>query len=364
MDGVDAALASFEGDKIEVIAQRTKSYPAHIGAILRELIQPGAEITMDQLGRLHIELGQLFAGAVIELLDAVGCKRADVAAIGSHGQTIRHSPDTDPAYSLQLGDPATIATRCGITTVADFRSLDIAAGGQGAPLVPAFHAVYCREPQSNTVVINIGGIANITFLGCEAGDNIIGFDTGPGNCLLDEWNARHHQGPFDDRGSWAATGQVVSKLLDTLLNDRYIKSAYPKSTGREYFNLQWLNDVLARENLADAKPQDVQATLAEFTATSIVTGIQQCGHRVAQQYVCGGGAHNDFLMRRLTRLQPDSRVQTTAAVGIDPDAVEALAFAWLARQRMASEPVRLATTAKPVSRILGAIYAPTHRSDC
>jgi anhydro-N-acetylmuramic acid kinase len=270
---------------------------------------------------------------------------------------LRHSPDSDPPYSIQIGDPATIAAHCSITTVADFRALDIAAGGQGAPLVPPFHEAYFRDKKENTVVINIGGIANITVLPAQPSNAMQGFDTGPGNCLLDEWIRQRRNEPYDDGGRWAGSGHVSKKLLDALIADEYVQRQPVKSTGREYFNLAFLTDVLSNTGLSGLAPEDVQATLASYTVASITHGIQQTGVSPDRVLVCGGGAKNEIVMQGLRKALPRSNVQSTKALNIDPDLIEALAFAWLAKQRLEMKPVRL-TTGSDRPRILGAVYEP------
>jgi anhydro-N-acetylmuramic acid kinase len=359
MDGVDAALVGFDGNKINVVGTLTTAYPKSLHTQLTGAVQPDARLSLHEFAELDITVGRCFANAALALLKETGTSPSDVLAIGSHGQTLRHSPDTDPPYSIQIGDPATIATRCSITTVADFRALDLAAGGQGAPLVPAFHDAYFRHPTENTVVINIGGIANITVLPSDPDAAIQGFDTGPGNCLLDEWIWRERRLPYDDRGDWAASGQVSKALLAALMADEYIQRPPVKSTGREYFNLAFLIKVLAALGSPDMAAKDVQASLVEYTVASITHGIEQTRVTPDRILVCGGGARNATLMQRLRDSLPRSELYSTAALNIDPDVIEALAFAWLAKQRLEMQAVRLTTGRGERKRILGAVYQPS-----
>ena len=359
MDGVDAAMVSLDQNKIDVVGALTTAYPESLHRALTRAIHPENCLTLHEFASLNINVGRCFARAANELLEKTNISRDDVIAIGSHGQTLRHSPDTNPPYSVQIGDPATIATRCSITTVADFRSMDLAAGGQGAPLVPAFHEAYFRHRQESTVVINIGGIANITGLPAAPSNAIDGFDTGPGNCLLDEWILQKLNQYYDGDGRWAASGHVSKLLLDELMADDYIRQPPPKSTGREYFNLAFIHNAISKLGLTELTPVDVQATLAEFSAISIVRGIEQSCASPQRVIVCGGGVKNSVLIGRLRELLPDAKVQSTATLNVDPDAIEATAFAWLAMQRLASEPVRVTTTSQSkLARVLGAIYQP------
>ncbi len=361
MDGVDAALVSFDGEDgpCRILHSITAKYPTELRTELARAILPGARFSLHEFASLNISVGRWFAHTVSRLLDESEYSGNDVVAIGSHGQTLRHSPDTDPAYSVQIGDPATIATRCSIMTVADFRSLDIAAGGQGAPLVPAFHEACFRDDVALTIVINIGGIANITVLPPKDRGEIVGFDTGPGNCLLDGWIWQERQIPFDDGGQWAASGKVLNGLLTTLMTDDYIHRSPPKSTGREYFNLEFLERVITDFGKNDLNPEDVQATLLEYTAASITSALEQSDLHPDRVLICGGGANNETLMGRLRALQPEAEIVSTAAYGLDPNAVEAAAFAWLARQRIKGTSVSVTTGNGALARILGAVYLPT-----
>jgi len=358
-DGIDAALVSFETNKVIARYSLSYGYPDELRRQLLNAIKPGACLTLDEYGQLNVSVGACFASAAAELIKVSDVGPGEVTAIGSHGQTLRHSPDSTPAYTIQIGDPATIATTCGITTVADFRSLDVAAGGQGAPLVPPFHAAYFRDDARDTVVLNIGGIANISVLPADSGVSVTGIDTGPGNCLLDEWICAKQGKAYDDGGRWAASGTVSVDLLAALMADEYIKRPGIKSTGREYFNLAFVRQVIHSVGMDDLAPVDVQATLAAFTVASVTDAISQAGAAPDRILVCGGGAKNETLMRALRAALPRAVIETTAAYNIDPDMVEASAFAWLAKQRIELRAVQLTTNDNARPRLLGAVYEPT-----
>ena len=330
MDGVDAALVSLEDERIRTVHALTFDYPPPVRNRLVAAIRPDATMSLHELCSLDVAVGECFAEAVDRLLAECGISADAVDAIGSHGQTLRHSPDTSPPYTLQIGNAATIAVRSGIATVADFRSLDVAAGGQGAPLVPPFHEACFRTPGVTTAIINIGGIANITLLPADPERDLQGFDTGPGNCLLDDWIAARRGERFDRGGQWAASGRIIPGLLATLMSDAYIARSPVKSTGREYFNLPWLDTVIAGESLQAAPPEDVQATLAAFTVASIANGILQTASDPERILVCGGGVNNPVLLEGLSDAFPDADVTSTSALNVDPEMVEAAAFAWLA----------------------------------
>ena len=363
MDGVDAAIVSFPGDdaarRCEIVAATCHPYT---GALARELegavTEPGA-CTIDRFGRLDVEIGEAFAAAALSLLDSAGIEPGAIAAIGSHGQTLRHAPAADPPFTLQAGDPNVIAARTGVTTVADFRRRDVALGGEGAPLAPAFHGWLYGGTGSPVAVVNIGGIGNLTVVN---DDVALGFDTGPGNTLMDQWVRRHLGEPFDRNGGFARRGQVALPLLEACLDDPYFEAPPPKSTGREYFNARWLDRRVEalRERPA---PADVQATLAELTAVTIARAIHAHAPGCGRVMVCGGGSHNTFLMERLGELCAPAIVGSTAAAGLDPDWVEAAAFAWLARETLAGRPGnRPQVTGARTPAVLGGIY-PAGRPD-
>ena len=350
LDGVDAVLAEIgPSGQARILRTHYLAYPDSLRARLLAL-------HVAQADEIHLaacaanDLARLYADAVGGVLG--GGAPSSVRAIGCHGQTLRHRPAE--GYTLQIGNAALLAELTGITIVADFRSRDIAAGGQGAPLVPAFHAEVLGHPASHRVIANIGGIANVTDL--PVAGPVRGWDTGPGNMLLDAWIKRHRGVHYDRDGAWAASGHVHPGLLDALANHPYLSLPPPKSAGREQFNLDWVDAMLARVGGA-VEPADVQATLLELTAASLADAVRrECGG-VQGVYVCGGGAHNAALMRLLTVLLPGVEVATTAELGVDPDWVEALAFAWLARQTLHHLPGNLpAVTGARGPRILGAIY--------
>ena len=311
---------------------------------------------VERMGELDMALGELFAAAANAVIKKSGLAPKDIRAIGSHGQTIRHRPRAAHPFTLQIGNPSVIAERTGITTVADFRARDIAAGGQGAPLVPAFHRHVFHSPQRHRVIVNIGGIANITCLPADAAQPVTGFDTGPGNTLLDQW-IRHRQGrSHDDNGQWAAAGRASNELLEQLLADPYFAAPPPKSTGREHFNLEWLQGHLKRL-AAPPADADVQATLMQLTAGTIAGAIRRFLPETQEAYVCGGGAHNRALMAALTGNLSGIKVATTEALGLPPDWVEAAAFAWLAHQALQGQPGNVpSVTGAKRAVILGGIY--------
>jgi anhydro-N-acetylmuramic acid kinase len=354
LDGIDAVLVDLATTP-RLIAANTYPFPPALRKELLALCQP-ADDEIERLGRADRWLGLESGNAINQLLASASVKPDSVRAVGSHGQTIRHrppksiSPDNYP-FTLQIGDPASIVESTGITTVADFRRRDIAAGGQGAPLVPAFHRAVFGS-QRPRAIVNIGGIANIS--GLAAGGQVIGFDTGPGNTLLDSWIHRHHHHTFDRDGSWAARGKVIPALLQKLLGDSYFALPAPKSTGREYFHLDWLDHQLTA---SVAAPEDVQATLLELTAQTIAAGIASLPFTVNEVFVCGGGAYNKALMTRLEALLHPRLLGSTAQLGIAPEWVEATAFAWLAQQTLHNKPGNEpSATGANGYRVLGAIY--------
>ena len=354
MDGIDAALVRFGEGSVEELTTHEQAYPDEIRAKLRAAIAGPALRRVADVADLHRDVGHCFRDAANALLNRTGLEPSEVAAIGSHGQTIRHEPNALEPFSLQIGDADVIATGTGISTVADFRSADIAAGGQGAPLAPAFHEWLLREAGDLRTVVNIGGIANVTVL--PAGDEATtGFDTGPGNTLLDAWCRRHRGQTFDDSGAWPARGRVDLSLLRRLLVDPYFGAPPPKSTGVEYFNLGWLD----ANGAGSAEPVDVQATLAALTAKTVGDAIRQAAAENCTVFVCGGGVHNGHLMRLLAEELPDCRVQSTASAGLDPDWVEAVAFAWLAKRRLEGRTGSLASvTGASGDSVLGVIHEP------
>jgi anhydro-N-acetylmuramic acid kinase len=347
LDGVDAVLLRFSDGAQRIIGESFTPFDDSLRAKLLALHQPRSD-EIHEAAVVGNELARIYARSVSDLLKKNRISPASVQAIGCHGQTIRHCPDA--GYTIQLGNGALLAELTRNIVVCDFRSRDIAAGGEGAPLVPAYHQAMFGHPAIHRVIVNIGGIANLTDLG---GSTVQGFDTGPGNMLMDAWIQRHLGKPFDRNGEWAQGGSVIPGLLQTLLAHEFFRRQPPKSTGRELFNLAWLDAQLSGMENA----RDVQATLLELTASSIALAIQACCGGVKEVYICGGGASNGKLMSRLAGVLPKAPIATTAKLGIDPDWVEACAFAWLAREALALQPGNLpSVTGATGPRILGAIY--------
>jgi anhydro-N-acetylmuramic acid kinase len=339
------------GSPIQIIGALTLPYPPDLRERILALATSRAAIDLDDYGALDVAIGECFAEAALSLLRKSGMHTSDVVAIGSHGQTIRHRPAGAHPFTLQIGDPTVIAERTGITTIADFRRADVAAGGQGAPLLPALHAALFAG-EDTRIVLNLGGIANVTVL--PQGRDVIGFDTGPANCLLDAWAQRHRGSPRDEGGAWARSGRIDRSLLDRWLADPYFAAAPPKSTGREAFNLDWLDARLE----ARIAPADVQATLIALTAETIAGAIRTVAPDAREVFACGGGVHNRALMAAIGECIAPARLASTAALGLDPDYVEAAGFAWLARARLANAPGNIpAVTGARGPRVLGAIHA-------
>jgi anhydro-N-acetylmuramic acid kinase len=358
-DGIDAALVRFEHDAPQLLHALTHPWPDTLRAQILRVAQDETRLDLDGYGRLDVAIGSTFASAVGELLKQSGTSAGAVRAIGSHGQTIRHRPTGEHPFTLQIGDASVIAERSGIDVVADFRRADVAAGGQGAPLLPAVHAMLLASPGRTRVVLNLGGIANITVL--SANGHVAGFDTGPANGLLDAWCLRHRGEAFDRDGAFARSGRIDAALLATLLDDPYFQLPPPKSTGREHFHLGWLDERLASANLL---PPDVQATLLELTARSVADAIARHANDAVDVLLCGGGVHNGALVQRLGELLQPRELHSTADYGVDPDYLEATAFAWLARQRLLGLPGNLpAVTGARGPRVLGAVHAAPRLAD-
>lgn len=358
LDGVDGILAEFPADGSEHPIRTRGSAYLPFPAALREDLMALQAPAGNEIHREAIAANQLarhYAECVVRLLAQHDIAPDSVCAIGAHGQTVRHRPEL--GYTRQINNPALLAELTGINVVADFRSRDIAAGGQGAPLVPAFHQAIFGTPAETRVVANIGGISNISVLDHEM--EVTGFDTGPGNVLMDAWIARHLGQTYDADGAWAAGGNAIPALLQDLLEEAYLKLAPPKSTGRDLFHLAWLDQKLGK--FSGAAAQDVQATLAAFTAATLADAIASHAAGATAVYVCGGGAYNIHLMRQLQQALASrghhARVQSTDALGVSPNHVEALAFAWLAHRHMARKAGNLpAVTGAKGLRILGALY--------
>jgi len=354
IDAVDVVLAQIDEQEIKIVAAHTHTIPINIKQSIFDLCQPG-ENEIDRMGQLDHQLGSLFAEAANRLIEQSNINPKQIKAIGSHGQTIRHRPDSDHPFTLQIANPALICQLTNITTVADFRRADMAAGGQGAPLVPAFHDALFSHETKDRVILNIGGMANISILPADENIAVSGFDTGPGNVLLNAWIGEHKQQPYDENGTWSSSYTYDENLLGHLLSHPYFKKHPPKSTGRETFDLAWIKEVLNGLQ-GTIKPGKVQSTICELTARSIVDAIKNHAPNTNEILVCGGGAHNRDLVSRIEN-QTQITVKLTDDFGINADYVEAAAFAWFARQTLHMVPANLpsVTGAKhPV--ILGAIY--------
>ncbi len=356
VDAIDCALVDFASEQPQLLA----SYRAPYQQSLRNKILRLCENleTIDSMAQVNSELGLAFAQAVNELLQKERLRARQITAIGSHGQTIRHAPKATHPFTLQIADPSTIAEQTGITTIADFRAKDVAAGGQGAPFAPAFHREVFKSNYVDRVILNIGGIANVTLIPKDNNCPVSGFDTGPGNGLLDAWIMEKQNQAYDHSGAWAKTGSVDNTLLTKLLQEEYFQQCPPKSTGRELFNLHWLKTQLVGLQ-ANIRDNDVQATLVELSAQSIKNHIQHYCATASEVYVCGGGVHNDVLMQRIQELLGESKysVHRSNKLGIEADWVEAMAFAWLAKQTYEGKAVDLRSiTGAKHPCILGGIY--------
>ena len=351
-DGIDAALVRFDdAGACQLVAGRTFAWDPALRARLVALGQGGDAHSLDELGALDVRVAAAFADAALALVADAGLAPGAVRALGSHGQTVRHRPEAAHPFTWQLGDGNVIAERTGIATVADFRRRDVAAGGHGAPLVPAFHAALLHDPAEDRAVLNLGGIANYTLLPAQGA--VRGFDTGPANALLDAWCERHTGQSFDRDGAFAARGRIDGALLGRLLDEPWFAQPPPKSSGREQFQLRWLEERLTGRE----RPEDVQATLLELTAATVADALLAQQPRTRRVLACGGGVHNPRLLERIAARLPDATLESTAAHGLDPDFVEAMAFAWLARETLAGRPGNLpAVTGARGPRVLGVVY--------
>mgnify|MGYP002632880717 CR=1 FL=1 len=354
IDAVDAVAVQFKAEGIRVVDSVSEPIPCSLKQQILDLCDPNRD-SVHLLGETDHQLGRLYAKASLTLLKKSQLSASQISAIGCHGQTIRHVTPSESSvpFSLQIGDANIIAAQTGIAVVTDFRRKDMALGGQGAPLVPAFHE-YCFAKQGvSRVIVNIGGISNITSL--PANGVCTGFDTGPGNILMDLWAQIHLGTHYDDNGDWAARGSVNQDLLAKMKCCEFFSQPAPKSTGRELFNLQWLTAQM--EGSTDISPEDVQATLLALTADTIFGEIQALNGPLEEVYICGGGAYNVQLMAKLSELMP--QVNTTEALGMSPSLVEGCAFAWLAKRRLASSTGNLsAVTGAKKEAVLGALYHP------
>ena len=361
VDAVDAVLIEIDrSSSLSTIARASLDFPLALRRQIQSLQHPGSD-ELERSARVALDLADVYAEAVQEVLRDAGIIARDITALGAHGQTVRHRPNA--GFTIQLLNAARLAESTGIPVVHDFRPADVAAGGQGAPLVPAFHAHVFASRTRSRAIVNIGGIANVSVL--PASDRagalqVLGHDTGPGNTLLDQWHERHQQASFDRGGEWAASGNVDRRLLDSMLSDDYFAIRPPKSTGRDHFNLEWLDSHLARHPGPAPTPRDVQASLAELTAQTIARDCRSAG--VDEVYLCGGGVFNQDLVRRIAEHLPGVALASTEALGIAPMAVEAAAFGWLAARRIDRLPGNLpAVTGASGERILGTLSDPLGR---
>jgi anhydro-N-acetylmuramic acid kinase len=350
LDGMDAVLVGF-GEKPQDIKMMGHSYVPYEDSLKETLLKLHSPHTNELEESLIIgnTVSKKAYKAIEDLLKKTNIAPKDIKAVGFHGQTIRHQPEK--GFTLQIGNPSLLAELCHINVIADFRSRDVAASGQGAPLVPAFHYEIFSHPTTHRAILNIGGIANVTLLNPKT--TVSGFDTGPGNLLLDHWSKTHLHQTFDENGMWARKGKVIETLLNAFFEDAYFKKTPPKSTGRDHFNEAWLNKHLQKSYTT----QDIQRTLLELTALSIAKALDSNGADIIEIYLCGGGALNGFLVERLKTLMPKTNIQLTDALALPTQHVEAAAFAWLAKQTLLSKPGNLpqVTGAKGL-RILGALY--------
>ncbi|MDP8162299.1 anhydro-N-acetylmuramic acid kinase [Pasteurella skyensis] len=358
LDGVDLALVDFSTSQPVLKASHFVTMPEELRQSLLTLCLKG-ETSLQQLGELDHRLGVLYADAINQFLSLNHLKAEQIEAVGCHGQTVWHSPQTAYPFTTQIGDANIIAAKTGITTVADFRRKDMAFGGQGAPLVPAFHQAVFFDSKFATVVLNIGGISNISVLIPDQA--VIGYDTGVGNLLLDAWIGKHFSKSYDKNGEWAKTGQVNQSLLAILLDEPFFKQPPPKSTGREQFNLQWLEQKIANfeQHHTACLPQDIQRTLVEFTVQSTVQELLKLETKSlpCRLLVCGGGAKNPLIMQGFKELLPQWNVSTTTNCDLDIDYVEAVAFAWLAYQRIHNLPSNMPSVTGATKAVsLGVIY--------
>lgn len=356
MDGLDLVAVRFDNHQHPtMLCHQTLPYPARLKQSLLHLaVEPSA--TIDAMCTADTQLGEFYAEKINDFINSYSMDRKRIFAIGSHGQTLRHSPLSTPPYTLQIGDANIIAANCGITVVADFRRRDVALGGQGAPLTPAFHQQVFRSDQVDRCIINIGGIANLTLLPQQLQSAIIGFDSGPGNTLMDSFCRQILHCEYDEDGQLAARGKADESILQAMLADPYFQLPPPKSTGTDYFSTAWMHSF----GLQQLKPADALATLLELTAASIVQAAQQLTQHAAEYYVCGGGAHNQHLMERLQQYLSPASVRSTSSLGLHPDWVEACAFAWLARQTLRHQPGNIPDVTNALKpSILGAVYYPT-----
>lgn len=352
-DSLDCAAVGFDGEELKIIGLKSYPLPKPIQKKIFYLSST-EEVNESTLKDTDKKLGLFFVEKVREFLKNLSINPKDVSAIGSHGQTIKHDPNSTPPFSIQIGDPQLLCDDLKIITVANFRQGDIEAGGQGAPISPLFHKEVFLSQEKDRVIVNIGGITNITLL---SEDRLIGFDSGPGNCLMDLWSRKNGIGFYDKDGNWARSGSVNKKLLKIMISDNFFSRIPPKSTGPDYFGISWLENCL-KKLPTDISPENVQATLAELTALSLSSCPSLLKNKSENLYICGGGAHNAFLMERIELLS-EKKCLTTLNLGIDPDFLEAICFAWLAKQRVENKKFKMTeVTGSKGEVFLGELYYP------
>lgn len=353
MDGIDAVLVDFSNGKVNVIQKHSEDFPIHLKEKLDQLVKT-FQTDLLTLGEIDHQLALCYAKTVHHLIKKAGIHRSKIKAIGCHGQTVFHSPSSNYPFTMQLGDGNLIAAKTGITTVTDFRRMDMAVGGNGAPLAPGFHQAFLNSDKEKRGILNLGGIANLTITANQDTD-VIGLDSGPANCLMDSWIYKIKNEKFDNGGNWAKSGKIIPDLLDRMLKEEYFQKPAPKSTGRELFNLNWLNKHLKR--LPTYQNADVQSTLLELTAITVSHSVIKSTPQIDAIYTCGGGAYNNYLLERLQYHMPNIKISTTDELGISVQLVESIAFAWLAMQRINNQPGNLpSVTGASQHVLLGAIY--------
>jgi anhydro-N-acetylmuramic acid kinase len=352
MDAIDVAAVDFSGSAPNILATLSMPIPDTYKSACLAITHHG-KCNIVEVGELDHWAGELFAEAVLKFIAKHNLAKQDIRAIGSHGQTLWHAPDAKMPFTMQIGDPNIIAQRTGITTIADFRRRDMAAGGKGAPFAPAFHQAVFADPSEVRCIVNIGGISNISVLN---NGTVFGYDTGPGNCLMDDMTKHYFNLDYDKDGEIAATGQVNEDLLSACLSDLYFNKPAPKSSGREYFNLEWIEDKRKQSNINPLKPNDILATALKLTAKTISDNIKSFGLSNYKVFICGGGAKNAALLLAISK-HLEQPVQTTQDLGIDPDWVEASLFAWLAKQTLTGKKVDLKSiTGSSEAILLGGVY--------
>ena len=353
VDSVDCATLDLSSEEVRVLSCKNFEIPKDLK---KDIIQSSQSEKIEQelIDDLDFRMAEVLVKSAKKIISDSNIEVKDIKAIGSHGQTIKHEPRSETPYTLQIGDPQKISNDLNITTVGNYRHDDIEAGGEGAPLTPVFHNTVFRSDGKKKAIVNIGGITNITALNYP---ELIGFDTGPGNCLMDCWNRIHNVGNYDDRGSWASSGTINQSLLGVMMEDEYFSRKYPKSTGPDYFSHEWIQKNLLKLS-KEIPAEDVQATLAQVTVVSLIESINSLNLSKENIYLCGGGVHNDFLCGEINK-QSKKRVSTTIELGIDPDYLEAICFGWLAKQRIENKSFNLSEITGSKGEVyLGRIYKP------